>query len=112
MAYFNAKAVSGIDRILDLLDFDSILEGADLIITGEGRSDLQTLSGKVPMGVLRRSKGIPLVLLSGRITNKETLLEAGFSKLVQVSPDSLPTEEALRPEIAAANLRKAVAESL
>ena len=105
-ACFGAKNLSGIDRILDLTGFDAVAEGADLIITGEGKSDRQTLSGKVALGVLRRSKDIPIVLLSGRIEDAEALTAAGFSRLIQVSPDTLPLTEAMRPEVAKANLRK------
>lgn len=105
MAYFGAGAVSGIDRILDLTGFDAALEDADLVITGEGKSDLQTLSGKVPLGVLRHSRGIPVILLSGRIEHRDALTAAGFSRLLQVSPDNLPIEEAMKPEVAIACLR-------
>lgn len=107
MAYFKATNVSGIDRILDLTGFDSVLEGASLVITGEGKSDLQTLSGKVPLGILRHSHGIPVILMSGRIENRAALTASGFSELIQVSPDGLPLEEAMKPEIAARNLRAA-----
>ena len=107
MACFGAEYRSGIDRILDLTGFDAVTEGADLIITGEGKSDRQTLSGKVALGVLHRSKGIPVVLLSGRIEDTEALVAAGFSRLVQVSPDTLPLAEAMKPSVAKGNLRKA-----
>ena len=107
-ACFGATNRSGIDRILDLTDFDAVLKGADLVITGEGKSDRQTLSGKVALGVLHRAKGIPVALLSGRIEDEADLTAAGFSKLIQVSPSDLPLEEAMKPEIAKANLRKAV----
>lgn len=106
MACFGAEYRSGIDRILDLTGFDAVTEGADLVITGEGKSDRQTLSGKVALGVLRRSKGIPVYLLSGRIEDAADLTAAGFSRLVQVSPDTLPLEEAMKPSVAKANLRK------
>ena len=91
---------------MDLTGFDAVAEGADLIITGEGKSDRQTLSGKVALGVLRRSKDIPVLLLSGCIEDAEALSAAGFSRLIQVSPDTLPLTEAMRPEVAKANLRK------
>lgn len=107
MAYFGAGSVSGIDRILDLTGFDAVAGDADLIITGEGKSDLQTLSGKVPLGVLRHSRGIPVALLSGRVENHDALAAAGFSRLIQVSPDNLPLEEAIKPAVAIALLRKA-----
>jgi glycerate kinase len=106
-ACFGASNRSGIDRILDLTGFDAVVEGADLVITGEGKSDRQTLSGKVALGVLHRVGGIPVVLLSGRIEDEAALVEAGFSRLIQVSPDHLPLEEAMKPEIAKINLRKA-----
>ena len=108
MAHFNAASVSGIDRILTLAGFDSLVEGADLIVTGEGKSDLQTLSGKVPFGVLRRAYNIPVILISGRIEDLETLQEAGFSQLLQVSPENLSDEEATQKIVAIANLRQAI----
>ena len=112
MAYFGAENVSGIDRILDLTGFDAVVEGADLVVTGEGKSDRQTLSGKVALGVLRRSGDVPVALLSGRIENAEALVAEGFSKLVQVSPEGLPLEAAMDPENAKENLRRAVTSML
>ena len=106
-ACFGAENRSGIDRILDLTGFDAVMEGADLVITGEGKSDRQTLSGKVALGVLRRTKGVPVVLLSGRIEDEAALTKAGFSKLIQVSPAHLSLEEAMKPEITKDNLWKA-----
>ncbi|MBO4634060.1 MAG: glycerate kinase [Bacteroidales bacterium] len=110
MAYFGAARVSGIDRILELLCFEKVIKGAGLIVTGEGKSDLQTLSGKVAQGVLRHAQGIPVALVSGRIENREQLQEAGFSALVQVSPENMPLSEALKPETARANLAAAIGE--
>ena len=62
MQYLGARRVSGIDFVLDLANFDSHLPDADLIITGEGRADRQTLMGKVPMGILQRTKAFTLSL--------------------------------------------------
>ena len=107
MAYFGASISSGIDRVLGLLQFDTLAADAHLIITGEGKSDRQTLGGKVPLGVLRHVRGVPVVLLSGRIEDRDELLAAGFSRLLQVSPEGLSLEEAVRPEVARANLRLA-----
>lgn len=107
-ACLGAGLASGIDTVLDMLDFDARLAGLDLIVTGEGRSDRQTLSGKVPFGVLRRAADVPVVLFSGRIDEAQVLLAAGFADAVQVTPASLPLEEALRADRAEANLRQAV----
>ena len=107
MAWFGARCISGIERVLELVGFDRLLEGAGLIITGEGKSDAQTLMGKVPLGVLRHARGIPVALVSGRLEDRQTLLQAGFSRLLEVSPRSLSLQEAMAPESAAHHLRDA-----
>ena len=108
MAYWGARRVSGIDRVLELVGFEKAARGADLIITGEGKSDAQTLMGKVPQGVLQKAKGTPVALLSGCIENRSELLSAGFSQLIEVTPRSLPLSEALEPATARRLLREAV----
>jgi glycerate kinase len=66
-AFLHAKAQSGIDLILDLVDFDSQITGANYIITGEGRFDSQSLHGKAPWGILQRAEklSIPTILVCG-----------------------------------------------
>ena len=108
MACFHAKAESGIGKVLDLTGFDHAVAGAGLIITGEGRSDRQTLSGKAAFGVLRRSAGVPVALLSGRIEDRAALQAAGFAHLVEVSPRDLPLSRALDAKTARRNLHRAV----
>lgn len=108
MACFGATLRSGIDRILDLLGFTEAVRDAQLVITGEGRSDRQTLSGKAAIGVLRRSGPVPVALLSGRVEDRERLLGAGFHTVLEVSPRSLPLQEALQPLVARKNLTAAV----
>jgi len=70
VAFCGASLSSGIDLVLDAVQFESHLEGADLVITGEGRLDEQTLQGKTISGVLRRaqSAGVPVVALAGAVT--------------------------------------------
>ena len=108
-AYLGAEMRSGVDGILDLVGFDEAVEDADLILTGEGKSDAQTLQGKAPLGVLRRSRGIPVALVSGAINDREALRNAGFRYLVPVTPEGMPREKAIDPETAVENIRKAVA---
>jgi len=69
----------------------------------------QTLKGKVPLGVLRRSKGVPVALVSGAINDREELRKAGFRYLVPVTPEGMPREKAIDPVTAIDNIRKAVA---
>jgi glycerate kinase len=108
MAYWGARRVSGIDRVLELVGFEKAARGADLIITGEGKSDAQTLMGKVPFGVLQKAKGTPVALLSGCIENRKDLLSAGFSQIIEVSPPSLPLAQALQPNEVKRNILRAV----
>jgi glycerate kinase len=69
---------SGAEVIADLLGLDAALDGADWLITGEGRSDRQTLLGKAPFVVARRAaaKGVPASLVSGAV-DRDALLELG-----------------------------------
>lgn len=68
-AIFNAKLNSGTDMLLDKVGFDELLKISDLVFTGEGRIDWQSLSGKVPVGVARRAKkaGVPCIALCGSV---------------------------------------------
>lgn len=100
----------GIDLLLDAVDFDHLLEGASLIITGEGSADSQTLMGKLPYGILQRAKchHVPVALMAGRIKDRPSLLNAGFSHVECINPPHLPLEEAMKPETAKENISKTV----
>lgn len=67
MAFLGARLKPGIETILDILEFDRVLEGADLVVTGEGRTDSQSVRGKVLSGVGKAAKArqIPCVALVG-----------------------------------------------
>lgn len=69
LAFADAELKPGIELLLDSVGFDRMLQGADLVITGEGRLDGQSLAGKVPVGVARRAKakGVPCIALCGCI---------------------------------------------
>lgn len=112
-AAFGASLVRGIDRVLSLSGFDKAFEGASAVITGEGRSDHQTLSGKVPYGVLQHCRDrVPVLLLSGRIQDAPALRQAGFAILEEVSPADLPLDKALDPRVARHNLTLATKQIL
>ena len=68
-ALLNAKIVNGVDYFLDITGFDVALQKADILITGEGSIDLQTLEGKAPYGVAVRAKkkNIPVIALAGKV---------------------------------------------
>lgn len=69
LALLGAELRPGIECMLDLMGFDALIEGADLVITGEGHLDMQTLSGKVVAGVARRARAasVPVLALVGGI---------------------------------------------
>jgi len=74
MALLKATPVSGINTILDLCDFKKHLAGADLIITGEGKLDDQSLSGKALTGILQQAGDVPVVSICGICSLEENLL--------------------------------------
>lgn len=105
-AYLGAELRPGIEMVLDAVGFDTLLEGADLVLTGEGCSDAQTARGKAPAGVLAhaRKKGVPVVLVSGAISRCPELDAMGFASMRAVSQDGMPLDEAMNPVTARNNL--------
>ena len=78
----------GIELLLDAAKFDSLVAGADLVITGEGRMDAQSLHGKVPCGVAKRAKraGKPCIAICGALGDgAETLREVGITAFYAAS---------------------------
>lgn len=84
--FFHADMKSGIETVLDLIEFDRVLEGADLVVTGEGRTDWQSCFGKVMQGVGDRAKkyNIPAVALCGGLGD-------GYEKIYEHGIDSIMT---------------------
>ena len=86
---------SGIDAVLDVTGFDRQLEGADLVITGEGRIDSQSADGKVISGVARRTraKGIPLIAIAGGIADSAVAVyDIGVSAMFSTDRAALPVD--------------------
>ena len=106
LQYMNADCRSGIDLLLDAVCFEELLKDASLIITGEGSADRQTLMGKVPFGILQKAKPfhVPVILIAGRIRDKQLLLDAGFSKSECINPPDISIDEAMKPEVAKRNI--------
>ena len=108
LQFMNAKIQSGVDILFETINFDAIIDKADLIITGEGSADAQTLMGKLPVKDLEygRHKNIHVVLIAGRVADVSSLLSAGFSQVECVTPSDIPFSEAIKPVIAKENIRK------
>ena len=93
LALLNAKIRPGIELILELVDFDRRIVGADLVVTGEGSLDDQSLAGKAPVGVARAAarSGVPVVAVAGRLQlSPQQLRQAGIEAayaLTDLEPD-------------------------
>jgi glycerate 2-kinase len=84
-AFINASLVSGIDFVLDQMDFNAHLQGASLVLTGEGRIDEQTIYGKGPIVVAKRAKkqGIPVYAFVGSTgEGYEAVFDHGITKVI------------------------------
>lgn len=89
VAFLGAELRSGIEAVLDTVDFDRRLEGADLVITGEGRLDSQSLHGKVISGIAKRTRGVPLVAVVGCVgEGAEAAYELGVTAVFSINREA------------------------
>lgn len=102
MQFFHAQSLSGADLLLKTYHFDEQLKTCELVLTGEGRADRQTLMGKLPYHILLHAQAfnVPCHLLAGDIKDRESLLAAGFAKVHDINPPTLPLSQALLPDVA------------
>ena len=100
LAVLGATRRPGIELVLDLAGFETALDGADLVITGEGSLDAQSLAGKTPVGVARAAarRGIAVVAVAGRSTLREAELAAAGIAAVYPLTDLEPDLERCRAE--------------
>lgn len=112
IAFLDARLERGVEMVLDAIGFDAIISGAYLVITGEGRVDCQTLTGKTPYGIMKRAsrKGIRTVVIGGTVKIDDGDDFSEFDTVCSVTPPGMPLEEAMKPETAAANIRAAIVE--
>jgi glycerate kinase len=95
------QAVSGADYFLDLLDFETHLDGCDVVITGEGRLDDQTLHGKLPAIVARRARPVPVVAVVGRSDLSDRARQAIGLMAVHAVADHTDRDPAADPLLSA-----------
>ena len=100
LVFLNAKNQSGVEFVLNELHFDEKLRDASLVITGEGRLDEQTVSGKAITGVAKRAapQHVPVVAIAGSIEGDPTKLERALKleKLYSLCTNQITREEAIR----------------
>ncbi|MDR7302541.1 glycerate kinase [Haloactinomyces albus] len=112
LAVLGARRRAGVDMVLELVEFEEQLNGARLVVTGEGSLDEQTLYGKAPAGVAARavSAGVPVVAVAGQCAlPRERLRESGFAGSYVVADIEPDTERSMRE---AASLLESLGERL
>ena len=101
-----AQQVSGADYFLDLLDFNARKDTCDVVITGEGSLDEQTLAGKLPAAVARRSGSRPIIAVAGRsLLPRERWSEMDLTRVYTLA-DYTDQDSSQDPELSAALLRR------
>ena len=109
LTYLKAELKRGIEVVMEASGFEKAMEGADMVITGEGCSDEQTIHGKVAAGVLRKAKekGVRTVLMSGQVKDREALKAFGFDRLYAINEgDERPLDVLMQAEVAKENIRR------
>ena len=94
VAFLGGKLKGGIDHILDMLSFDEKVKDADLVITGEGKMDSQSLMGKLPFGVAKRCRHTREAAIVGLSTADANLIaQLGIAQVVETNPEHKPFDE-------------------
>ncbi len=109
VAFFSASIGMGIEVVLDTVGFDDMLENADVVFTGEGRLDSQSLQGKVIQGIVNRAKkkSVPVIAVVGGVQGDiSSLYEQGVNSVFTIN--QLPEDLSISKNKSEENLRKTV----
>ncbi|RLL55926.1 glycerate kinase [Mariprofundus sp. EBB-1] len=92
----NVKRVSGAEQVMCASHFDQLVHTVDWVVTGEGRSDAQTLHGKLPFMVAQQANkaGVPTVLIAGEILDKQALQDY-FAEMISATPEGVSIAQAM-----------------
>lgn len=97
IAFLNGKLNNGLDIIAEISDLEGKMDGADLVFTGEGKCDSQTLGGKTPFGVARiaHRKNIPTIIIAGTVGNGiDPIFKLGVEGIYEIRKDGMTLEYA------------------
>ena len=97
--FLGAASKPGVDEIAETVQLERALSGADWVFTGEGSVDAQTVMGKTPFGVAQLAvrAGARVVIFAGRVApDASVLLDHGIERLVAITAEGTPLEQALR----------------
>ena len=110
LAYLHGILTPGIDRIMEITGLEDVIRTADIVVTGEGRLDGQTVMGKVPVGVAELAKkyGKHVIAFAGSVTSEAVKCnQKGIDAFFPVIRSVTTLEEAMRPEVAKENIAAA-----
>jgi glycerate kinase len=99
VVFLNAKIKSGIQTVMEANRIDEYLKKVDLVITGEGKIDGQTLMGKTPVGIARKAKeyNLPVIAIAGSVDDDAVLaFEAGIDSIFSITQRPTSLEEAIK----------------
>jgi glycerate 2-kinase len=99
VAFLNGELKKGIDIVLDYNHFERHLNDTDMVITGEGRIDSQTIYGKAPIGVAKRAKkyDIPVIAIAGSVSfDHDAVFDHGIDAVFSIMNSATTLEEALK----------------
>jgi glycerate kinase len=97
VAFLGATLKPGIQAVLDTVDFDELIDGADLVFTGEGKLDSQSLRGKVVIGIAQRakSKNVPVIAVVGDVSDDGyEAYDMGVSAIFSINRLAIPFSQA------------------
>ncbi|MGX9135895.1 glycerate kinase [Rummeliibacillus sp. JY-2-4R] len=98
LAFFPVQLKSGINVVMEAIDFKHHLQSASFVLTGEGKSDLQTLAGKAPIGIAKEAakQQVPVALISGFIEEKSIAQLANyFIEIASVVNEQVSSKESI-----------------
>ena len=115
LAFLNAELKTGIDVVLDAVQFKEFVKSdVDLILTGEGNIDQQTVMGKALGGLLNiaQENNIPIIALTAGVKESSLLTDAGFTAVLPIQPYPVSLETAMAPEFTLQNITRTVTQLL
>ena len=111
LSYLHASLSPGVELILDAINLSDALNGADIVVTGEGQLDRQTAMGKAPVGVAKLAKahGAKVLAFSGSVTKEAVSCnKAGIDAIFPILRSIVTLEEAMDPSTARSNMTASV----
>ena len=111
-AFLHARLEPGIETILKTVHFDEIIKGADWVITGEGKLDIQTTMGKVPAGIAAAAarQQVPVIALGGALYDADALNRAGIRAVFPILPYPVSRQEAMDKTFTLENISRTVSQ--